>query len=125
MQIHSRAATYFASNPKPTATPASIQSRVESRSMARHVIAIARVQKKTESASMVINVEPTASKGAAQAAAIVKKPARGLAYRDKNVSKTPPPSAARVGEKKRTPKAVSPQIVVPRNWMYAINGGLL
>src|SRR5690349_7041708 len=77
-QIHSSAATYSASNPQPTATPANAQSIVESRSTARHVKTIASVQKKTESASMVINVEPTASNGVAHAAAIVKNPARAF-----------------------------------------------
>ena len=54
-----------------------------------------------------------------------QKAARTFATRAMKRSRRRPRTAEITGEKKRTPKTLSPHNDVPRNWVMAMSGGLL
>ena len=64
---------------------------------------------------MVISVAPTAIRGVTDIAATRQKAARPLSSRATKRSRSSDRMAAMIGEKNRTPNALSPHSAVPRN----------
>lgn len=107
-------------------SPTSVQCRVVAPGcVARQPTSIATVHPNTSGGSMVIKIEPMPSSGTAVTASRRKKPARALTSREMKRNTARLIMAAKSGEKKRTPKALSPNRDVPANWMKAMPGGLL
>ncbi len=102
------------------------QSRVRpSGCAARQPATSAHIQHKTSGGSIVIRIVPTPKSGAAVTDNRSQKPARALTSRANRRNTITLKIAANNGEKKRTPKAVSPHNEVPANWISAMPGGLL
>jgi hypothetical protein len=88
---------------------------VESFRTARQPEISAAIQNNTDNGSIVIKVAPTANSGVAALIGTSQKPIRALISRAKNRSSSRERMAAITGEKKRTPKTVSPHKWVPKN----------
>ena len=107
---------YLLRKPSPIQTPTQSQSTVLAVSCtARHPANMAAVQNNTESESTVMSTAPTAINGTAAVISTRKNPARAVTSSAKKRSRRKLKVAAMTGEKKRTPKAVSPHSEVPRN----------
>src|SRR5262249_10194867 len=76
---------------------------------------IAATQNKTERASTVSNVEPTASNGVAARIRMSQNAARAFTSRAINRSNRKERAAASTGERKRIPNSLSPHSEVPMN----------
>ena len=124
--IHINGDEYLLRKPNPIHSPVQSQSLVRELSCtAFQPLNIAAVQNNTVSGSTVSSVAPTESNGVAVTINTRKKPARPFTSRLKKRSSMKPKIAAIKGEKKRTPNAVSPQMLVLTNCVSAISGGLL
>src|SRR5262245_7704195 len=117
-QSHCSSSVYLLRNPSPIHNPTQHQSRVVPLPwQERHPATIAAVQNKTESGSTVISTAPAHIKGVAVIMSTSANPVLPYTSRAKNRNNIKLRIAAMTGEKKRTPKAVSPQRLVPRNWV--------
>ena len=107
---------YLLRKPRPIQSPTQSQGRaVAFACTARQPASMAAVQNSTDSGSTVIRIAPADASGVAVMMSSRKKPARALTSRAKKRSSMRLSTAAMTGEKKRTPKAVSPHKAVPRN----------